>query len=179
MPYYRRAGVAGGTYFFTAVTHGRQAILTNDDVRAALRDAIDLVRKRQPFRIDGWVLLPDHMHTIWTLPEGDANFSERWRRIKRHIAVACPAYSRPELLTQRRIAKGQSSLWQNRFWEHLIRDEADLRSHLDYLHGNPLKHGLVQRVADWPWSSFHRYLRHGLYPEDWGGSVDVDLQVGE
>ncbi|MDG9923307.1 MULTISPECIES: transposase [unclassified Pseudomonas] len=179
MPYYRRAIVPGGTYFFTVVTYGRQAILTKDDVREALREAIDLVRGRQPFRIDGWVLLPDHMHTIWTLPEGDADFSDRWRLIKRHVAAACPSYHRPELLSGRRRAKNQSSLWQNRFWEHLIRDEADLRSHLDYLHGNPLKHGLVQRVADWPWSSFHRYVRRGTYPADWGGSKGSDIPGGE
>jgi len=111
------------------------------------------VRGRLPFRIDGWVLLPDHLHTIRTLPEGDADFSRRWRLLQRHAALTCPTYSRPELLNQRRIAKGRSSLWQNRFWAHPIRDEADLRSHLD---GNPLKHGLVQRVANRRWSSFHR-----------------------
>ena len=179
MPYYRRATTPGGTYFFTVVTQGRQAILTSAEVRTALREAITLVRQTLPFRIDGWVLLPDHLHAIWTLPAGDADFSERWRRIKRHAAVTCPAYDRPDLQTARRIAKAQSSLWQNRFWEHLIRDETDLRNHLDYLHGNPLKHGLAQRVADWPWSSFHRYARQGLYPADWGGSADAGLQVGE
>lgn len=179
MPYYRRAAVPGGTYFFTVVTQGRQAILTHDDVRTALREAIDRVRARLPFRIDGWVLLPDHMHAIWTLPDGDADFSNRWRLIKRHVAVACSAYHRPELLSERRMDKGQGSLWQNRFWEHLIRDETDLRNHLDYLHGNPLRHGLVERVVDWPWSSFHRYVREGIYPADWGGSADMDMPVGE
>lgn len=179
MPYYRRAAVPSGTYFFTVVTQDRQAILTRDDVRSALREAIEQVRERLPFCIDGWVLLPDHMHAIWTLPQDDADFSTRWRLIKRHISINCSANERPDLQTARRIAKGQSSLWQNRFWEHLIRDEADLRNHLDYLHGNPLKHGLVERVVDWPWSSFHRYVRQGMYPVNWGGSPSSELLVGE
>jgi putative transposase len=180
MPYYRRAAVPGGTYFFTVVTQDRQAILTRDDVRSALREAIELVREQMPFCIDGWVLLPDHMHAIWTLPAGDSDYSNRWRLIKRHVSVACAHLYCPQQPSGRRISKGQSSLWQSRFWEHLIRDEADLRNHLDYLHGNPLKHGLVQRVADWPWSSFHRYVRRGVYPASWGGSPGLDMQqVGE
>jgi putative transposase len=179
MPYYRRATYPGGTYFFTVVTAHRQPVLTNADICSALREGISLVRQTLPFRIDGWVLLPDHLHAIWTLPEGDADFSKRWRLIKRHVSVACPTYHRPVMLSEKRKAKGQSSIWQNRFWEHLIRDEADLRNHLDYLHGNPLKHGLVERVADWPWSSFHRHVRQGLYPANWGGSADAGLQVGE
>ncbi|MBB3104670.1 REP-associated tyrosine transposase [Azomonas macrocytogenes] len=167
---YRRATVPGGTYFFTVVTERRQPILNNADIRQALREAIVLVRETLPFRIDGWVLLPDHLHAMWTLPEGDADFSSRWQRIKRHVTHSCGAtYARPDYLTPRRIAKQCGTLWQHRFWEHLIRDEQDFRRHLDYLHGNPLKHGLVERVADWPWSSFHRWVRQGVYPNDWGG----------
>jgi putative transposase len=171
MPTYRRAYVPGGSYFFTVVTEQRQPVLTNADVRVALRDAISTVRETLPFRIDGWVLLPDHLHAIWTLPEADADFSSRWRLIKRHVTRTCGAgYARPELLTERRAAKQCGTFWQHRFWEHLLRDEHDFRQHLDYLHGNPLKHGLVEQVVDWPWSSFHRWVRHGLYPADWAGT---------
>ena len=124
-----------------------------------------------PFRIDGWVLLPDHLHAIWTLPDGDADFSNRWRLIKRHVTHVCsPDYRRPELLTQRRCAKQYGTLWQHRFWEHLIRDERDFRQHMDYLHANPVKHGLVNAAIDWQWSSFHRWVRHGVYLPDWAGS---------
>jgi putative transposase len=106
------------------------------------------------------VLLPDHLHCLWTLPDGDADFSRRWSVIKRLTTQACG-----------------SPIWQPRFWEHAIRDERDLHRHLDYVHGNPVKHGLVQRAADWPYSSFHRYLRNGAYPEDWydaGPDMDLD-----
>jgi putative transposase len=180
MPYYRRAAVPGGTYFFTVVTAHRQPILTHVDIRRALREGISLVRQTLPFRIDGWVLLPDHLHAIWTLPEGDADFSTRWQLIKRHVTRSCgPAYRRPEYLNKRLLSKGCGTLWQPRFWEHLIRDERDLHQHLDYLHGNPLKHGLVGHVKDWPWSSFHRCVRQGVYSQDRGGTADVKLNVGE
>lgn len=146
MSRYRRAAVPGASYFFTVVTERRQPILTDLAVRSALREAIVLVRQTLPFRIDGWVLLPDHLHAIWTLPEGDADFSNRWRLIKRHATRVCGSdYLRPELLTQRRSGKQYGTLWQHRFWEHLIRDERDFRQHMDYLHANPLKHGLVSR----------------------------------
>lgn len=170
MPAYRRAYVPGESYFFTVVTERRQPVLSHADVRMALRDAISIVRETLPFRIDGWVLLPDHLHAIWSLPEGDADFSSRWRLIKRHVTRTCGAvYARPDYLTERRTAKQCGTFWQHRFWEHLLRDERDFRQHLDYLHGNPLKHGLVERVVDWPWSSFHRWVRRGLYPANWAG----------
>lgn len=179
MSRYRRARVPGGTYFFTVVTERRQPILTHADVRQALREAIVLVRETLPFRIDGWVLLPDHLHAIWTLPEGDADFSTRWRLIKRHVTRTCgPAHACAGILTERRAMKHCGTLWQHRFWEHLIRDDRDFRHYLDYLHGNPLKHGLVERVADWPWSSFHRWARQGVYPADWAG-VGSDGLVAE
>ncbi len=169
MPHYQRCRIPGGCYFFTVVTHDRQPLLKQHDVRLALRQAIQRVRSQQPFRIDGWVLLPDHLHCIWTLPPGDADYSGRWRHIKSLVTQACGArYFRPEELSLRRAHKGQGTLWQQRFWEHGIRDESDLQRHLDYLHWNPVKHGLVSRVADWPWSSFHRQVRLGFYPPDWG-----------
>lgn len=181
MPDYRRATAPGSTYFFTLVTERRQPLLTQPDIRHALRTAIEAVRSTQPFRIDAWVLLPDHLHAIWTLPEGDADFSNRWRMIKRHVTHACgDQYKRADLMTRRRGGKGQGTLWQQRFWEHLIRDDHDFARHFDYLHGNPLKHGLVSRVQDWPWSSFHRWVGKGVYAADWGGDVRLgQLVVGE
>ncbi len=122
-----------------------------------------------------------HLHAIWRLPPGDADFSNRWRLIKRHVTHSCGSRcNRSNLLSHRRQTKGQGTLWQQRFWEHLIHDERDYARHFDYLHGNPLKHGLVARVGDWPWSSFHRWVKEGIYPVDWGGDASLDeLGVGE
>ena len=170
MSRYRRADVAGGSYFFTVVTERRQRILTEPAMRAALRESIETVRATRPFRIEAWVLLPDHLHAIWTLPEGDADFATRWRLIKAGVTRRCGAlYGQPQHLTARRAAKGCGTLWQHRYWEHLLRDERDFRQHMDYLHYNPVKHGLVQAVKDWPWSSFHLEVARGRYPEDWAG----------
>ena len=163
MARYRRARVAGGTYFFTVVTERRQRLLVLPEVRAALRAAIESVRMTRPFEINGWVLLPDHLHAIWILPPDDADFATRWRLIKSHVTRQCAFLFNPDLQTRNRATKHCGTLWQHRYWEHLLRDEADLRRHLDYLHGNPVKHGLVQRVADWPWSSIHRYVAQGGY----------------
>lgn len=169
MARYQRANVPGGTYFFTVVTERRQAILTDAPIRIALRNAIEQVRATRPFQIDAWVLLPDHLHTIWTLPEGDADFSTRWRLIKSRVTRLCgAAYFQAEYLNSYRASKQFGTLWQHRYWEHLLRDEADIRHHMDYLHWNPVKHGLVTRPADWPWSSFHRWVAKGVYAQDWG-----------
>lgn len=168
MPDYRRARVAGGTYFFTVNTLHRQRILTDADVRAALRHAIVQVRATMPFTIDAWVLLPDHLHCIWTLPAGDADFSTRWRVIKTLVTQHCRGrLERQALLTARRHRKQQSTLWQNRYWEHQIRDERDLVGHVNYIHYNPVKHGYTACAADWPYSSFHRYVKEGIYPVEW------------
>nr|WP_315472170.1 transposase [uncultured Undibacterium sp.] len=170
MSRYRRANIKGATYFFTVVTERRQSILTNEDVRDALRAAIVKVRASHPFEIDAWVLLPVHLHCIWTLPEGDADFSTRWRLIKREVTVAVGAnYFREEFQTERRAQKQQGTIWQQRFWEHLIRDDDDFAAHMDYLHFNPVKHGLVKTVNAWSWSSFHRLVNDGVYPSNWGG----------
>lgn len=164
MARYRRADARGGTYFFTVVTERRQRILTGPDIRAALRTAIETVRQRRPFRIDAWVLLPDHLHAIWTLPENDADFATRWRLIKTHVTRACgDRYFQDSLLTERRAAKRCGTLWQHRYWEHHIRDDEDFHRHVDYIHWNPVKHGLVARAADWPYSTFHRYAANGVY----------------
>ena len=170
MPNYRRANTPGGTYFFTVVTEHRQPIFTDDPVRTALRAAIDTTRCTHPFRIDAWALLPDHLHCIWTLPEGDANFGLRRAFIKRYVSGQCAAgMANTGPRSCSRTARGESGLWQRRFWEHEIRDEDDFQRHVDYIHWNPVKHGHVKEVAQWPYSTFHRYVRKGVYPADWGG----------
>lgn len=180
MPNYRRAKVTGGSYFFTVTTHRRQPLLTQDDVRRALREGIHNTRTRFPFTIDAWVLLPDHLHCIWTLPEGDADFSARWGMIKRHVSRQCAA--RDRYVNASRSRRREAGLWQRRFWEHQIRDEEDYRRHIDYIHWNPVKHGYVKHVRDWPYSTFHRFLSEDRYPLDWGGGetpLDTDDSFGE
>ncbi|WP_313518976.1 REP-associated tyrosine transposase [Pseudomonas sp.] len=175
MSSYRRAR-QGSLYFFTLVTEQRRPLLTDARCRAALRQAIKEVRRRYPFAIHAWVLLPDHLHCIWQLPAEDADFGRRWSIIKRRVSQALQP---PAPVYASRFARRERGLWQRRFWEHRIRDERDYRTHMDYLHGNPLKHGLVDSVIEWPWSSFHRLVREGVYPADWGGSADDDGAFGE
>lgn len=169
MPNYRRSRAPGAIYFFTLATLGRKPILTGDPVRPVLRHVIQQVRALFPFAIDGWVLLPDHMHCLWCLPQDDADFGKCWGLIKRMVTreLGC----RGDLVSLSRRARHEGNLWQRRFWEHQIRDETDYQRHLDYLHWNPVKHGYVQHVADWPYSSFHRYVREGVLPADWGGGA--------
>lgn len=171
MSSYRRARDAGACYFFTLVSHQRHAVLTDAPVRAALRHAIEKVRMSHPFIIEGWVLLPDHLHCLWRLPEGDAAYGLRWSMIKR---LTSQAVRLPGTISLSRSLRRESCLWQRRFREHRIRDEDDYRRHMDYLHFNPVKHGLVGRVADWPWSSFHRLVKKGVYPADWGSDARID-----
>ncbi len=174
MPNYRRANVAGGAYFFTLVTYRRQRFLCDDDVRAALRDGINKTRQQLPFEIDAWVLLPDHLHCIWQLPEGDADFAKRWAMIKRFVTKRCgPRLKREDWMSRSKTRRNESTLWQRRYWGHMIRDENDLNRHRDYIHFNPAKHGYVVRVVDWPYSTFHRYLKAGVYKNDWCGGEDV------
>jgi putative transposase len=171
MSRYRRANTTGATYFFTVVTYRRQKILCDPEVRTALRQSIEKVRQKRPFEIDAWVLLPDHLHCIWTLPEADANFSIRWAMIKRSVSLACAGgYKRPDWINASRRKHRESTFWQRRFWEHNIRDNNDFMRHLDYIHYNPVKHGLCDQVTDWPYSTFHRYVASGVYGSDWAGS---------
>lgn len=179
MSSYLRAYNAGGQYFFTVVSEGRRPILTQPDIRAALRAAIIAVRANYPFEISAWVLLPDHLHTVWQLPLNDADFSLRWNQIKRRVTHACEqTYHAPDLFNQRRQAKRYGTIWQHRFWEHAIRDERDFNQHMDYVHYNPVKHGLVQSVVDWPWSSFHRLVKQGVYTAGWGGADNNTIHGG-
>lgn len=180
MPEYRRADVKGGTYFFTVNTHHRRPILTEAPVRLALREGIQLARERFPFEIRAWVLLPDHLHCIWKLPDGDAEFAKRWGIIKRHVSIRCAEeFGHEAWLSPSRRKRSETGLWQRRYWEHCIRDEEDFIRHVAYLHWNPVKHGLVKQLADWPYSTFHRYVARGIYPADWGGNFEDSEKKGE
>lgn len=174
MPNYRRNRVPAGTYFFKANLLDRESRLLVDRVEA-LRAAVRQVRERRPFHIDAWVVLPDHMHCVWTLSPGDTDISSRWKAIKIAFAKSVP---KTESLSAVRVASGERGVWQRRFWEHTIRDDDDYAAHVDYVHINPFKHGHVRRVTDWPYSSFHRFVAAGIYPLDWVGEV-ADLPFGE
>lgn len=175
MPDYRRNRIPGGTYFFTVNLLDRRRRLLVEHVEA-LRAAVRNVRNRQPFHIDAWVVLPEHLHCLWTLPPGDADYSRRWKAIKTAFAKAV---QREESLSAVRRARHERGIWQRRFWEHTIRDERDYAAHMDYIHFNPVRHGWVERVVDWPYSSFHRLVRAGFYSLDWGGGDEAEGVFGE
>ena len=171
---YRRTFMPGGSFFFTVVTERRRPILASAEAVEVLRGAFRSVRKLRPFRIDAMVVMPEHLHCIWTLPPDDADFSVRWRLIKTWFTKHCPAELRlaPDCA---RTAKGEQALWQHRYWEHLLRDETDYTRHLDYIHYNPVKHGLVASPVDWPYSSLRSFIDRGSYPADWGqGEMDFE-----
>ena len=166
---YRRNFVAGGTYFFTVTLADRTSSTLVDHIEH-LRAAVRTVRQAHPFVIDAVVVLPDHLHLLMTLPEGDADFSNRLSLIKRRFTDAVTRAGVHVL----RHPNGECALWQRRFWEHTIRGESDFERHVDYIHFNPVKHALVTRVCDWPHSSFHDYVRRGVLPPDWGGDFGED-----
>jgi putative transposase len=180
MPNYRRNFIPGGTYFFTVVTHDRRPILTTELGRSILRNVLREEKQKRPFEVIAIVLLPDHLHTVWTLPSGDSDFSKRWARIKSN-------FSRHYLnhggidgeLSASRKRHLERAVWQRRYWEHTCRDEENLKRCVDYIHGNPVKHGLVAMVSDYPWSSFHRFVLHGEYEQGWGGGTDFPGKIGE
>ena len=173
MPNYRRAHIPAGTYFFTVKTFERQPVLTNERCLIALRQAIAEVRGMHCFETLAWVLLPDHLHTIWRMPENDADFSLRWSLIKQRVTRQSDDEVSDAALTRSRQKRHEGAFWQRRFWEHMIRDDTDLRHHVDYIHYNPVKHGYVTRVADWPYSTFHRYVRRGVHPTDWASAGEA------
>ncbi|EIW9478113.1 MULTISPECIES: REP-associated tyrosine transposase [Klebsiella] len=161
MSNYRRSYLPGGCWFFTVNLQNRHSDLLTRHIDH-LRAAIACAKRKRPFQINSWVVLPEHMHCIWTLPEGDSDYSGRWREIKKSFTRAL----------------AQSQIWQPRFWEHAIRNDEDYRRHMDYVYINPVKHRLVGRVSDWPYSTFHRDVRQGLYPEDWAGHI-AEMDAGE
>ncbi len=179
MPNYRRANTKGGTFFFTVVTYRRQRFLCDEHVCNALREGIRKTQSAYPFTIDAWVLLPDHLHCIWTLAPNDVNFSMRWAMIKRFVSKRCgSALFRDAWMTVSKRRRKESTIWQRRFWEHQIRDDRDYRNHMDYIHYNPVRHGLVSRVRDWRYSTFHRYVRKGVYTNNWSGGIMISSEEG-
>jgi putative transposase len=164
MPNYRRARIDGGTFLFTVTLADRSSDLLTHEIER-LRAAYRSVQNERPFRTIAVCVLPDHLHAIWRLPHADTDFARRWSLIKRGFSHGLAARPR----SPSKLAKREKGIWQRRSWEHAIRDDADLKRHVDYIHFNPVKHGLVSRVRDWPHSSFHRYVQRGDLPADWGG----------
>jgi putative transposase len=175
MPDYRRNRVPGGSYFFTVNLLNRRSNLLVERV-ADLRAAVRTVKSRNPFHIDAWVVLQDHMHAIWTLPDCDTDFSGRWREIKKAFTKSIPP---EEARSNTRSNRGERAVWQHRFWEHTIRDDRDYAAHMDYTHFDPVKHGLVSNPAAWPLSSFHNCVKRGPYPAAWAFSANDVEQAGE
>jgi putative transposase len=164
---YRRIWHPGGTYFFTInllQRKGNDLLVRHIE---SLREADREVRAGHPFKIHAWVILPEHMHCVMELPKGDADYATRLMLIKMGFSKSLP---KTEPRSAVRVSRRERGVWQRRYWEHLIRNEADYRAHLDYLHYNPVKHGWVKQVKDWPYSTFHRWVRQGVYPLDWAGS---------
>ena len=169
MTAYRRAWQPGGCYFFTVALLERQSALLTQHVDH-LRNCFRRVQSRHPFAMEAAVILPDHLHCIWTLPEQDAGFDLRWGLIKAAFSRGIPGN---EYRPGSRLRRGERGVWQRRFWEHLIRDERDLRNHVDYIHINPVKHGHAARAIDWPHSSIHRYVREGRCDPAWAAEPFV------
>lgn len=172
---YRRVRINGGTYFFTVnllECKGNDLLTRHIDL---LRQAVQQVKKQHPFKIHAWVVLPDHLHCLLELPAGDSNYALRWRLIKTLFSRSIPEN---EFRTQVRLRRRERGIWQRRFWEHVIRDQRDFNHHLDYIHYNPVKHGLVHRVADWPYSTFHYWVRCGVYDEHWGEGFVLGASIG-
>jgi putative transposase len=177
MSWYRRWRTPGGLYFFTVVTHQLRPILVCEPGRPLLREALDATVVERPFEIVAIVLLPDHLHTLWRLPPGDAGYSTRWRLIKSRFARSLlgAGYKEPPRCTSRK-RRAEHAIWQRRGWEHTIRDEDDWKQHLDDIHDNPAKHGLVPAPRQWPYSTFAKYVRLGEYDEDWGAEEPENLR---
>ena len=170
MSNYRRWYVAGGTYFFTLVAYRRRPLFREEIARQCLRNAIKTIQDQRPFELFAIVLLPDHLHCIWTLPPGDDKYPIRWKRIKEEFTINYLKVGGTDgPRSASRKAKGERGIWQRRYWEHTLKDEDDLKRCVDYIHWNPRKHKYVDRVRDWPWSSFHRFVKLGEYDPDWGG----------
>ena len=169
MSQYIRSYTKGATYFFTLVSYNRRNILCEADFLQAFKRSIKQVQQQYPFEIIAWVQLPDHLHCIWQMPLDDSDYSMRWSQIKRLTTQACPHYHLPtNELSHSMQKRNEKGIWQRRFFEHQIRNEEDFIKHMDYLHYNPIKHSLVEKVIDWQYSSFHRYIKAGVYSLDWG-----------
>jgi REP-associated tyrosine transposase len=176
MSRYRRLKIEGGAFFYTLTLAERGSDLLVRHVER-LRRAYAEAEKRRPFETLAICILPDHIHALWQLPEGDTDYAARWSLIKSGFSRGLPA---AKTRSASKIAKREKGIWQRRYWEHAIRDDADFERHVNYIHYNPVKHGLVTRVADWPYSSFHRYVAQGILPADWAGdSSELSGRFGE
>ncbi len=180
MSNYRRSLEAGGLYFFTVVTYKRRPFLTGDVARAILKEAFTEVLSERPFTMPACCLLPDHLHCIWRMPDGDCDYSTRWALIKRRFSQAYTAVDGPVPgQSASRRKERELGIWQRRFWEHRIRDERDYANHVHYIHYNPVKHGWVQRVEDWPFSTYHRFRQRGAYEAfDWSPFRNPEAMEG-
>ncbi len=171
---YRRAFLKGGTFFFTVVTYSRRPVFRHEASVGLLMQCLESVMETRPFRIDALVILPDHLHTIWTLPDDEFDFSTRWKLVKgtfTHRYSGREARHVPESM----LKKGEKGVWQRRFWEHAIRDQEDFNRHCDYIHYNPVKHGLANAPAEWKHSSFSTFVDRGTYASSWGVEEPVRL----
>jgi putative transposase len=180
---WRRAFCPGGTFFFTLATERRAPVFTTPRGRSILRTVTEGCRQRWPFEILAIVLLPDHLHALWRIPDGDSAYPRRWAWIKKEFTQQWLAEGgREQPISGSRSKEGRRGVLQRRYWEHMIRDETDHKRHVD-IHYNPVKHGHASCPAEWPWSSFHRYLRAGVYSSDWGCTRmtfdDIDASVRE
>jgi len=176
MTNYRRIYTPGATWFFTinlAERNNNALLIENID---QLRQAFRYVKQRRPFDINAAVVLPEHLHCVWTLPPNYSEYSIRWNLLKAHFSRSI---HKGEHVSVSRISKRERGIWQRRFWAHLITNERDFNQHIDYVHWNPVKHGWAKQAADWPYSSFHRYVKLGIYPLDWGGAEEFNFDVGE
>ena len=179
MSEFRRRYFPGGSYFFTVVTQDRVPIFREPSSVRLLGEVMRTVRGKYPFQTIAVVVLPDHLHCVWSLPIGDTDYSGRWRWIKGAFTERwLSAVGRESTRSGSRERKGEHAVWQRRFWEHQVRDEIDLERHVDYVHYNPVKHGYADRPADWPWTSFCRHVRLGLYPQEWGTNEPPRPLVG-
>ena len=170
MPNYRRIYIKGGTYFFTLVTVNRKPLLKSPAHVNILKQAFVTTKDAHPFTMNAIVILPDHLHCIWTLPNDDDNFSKRWQQIKAEFT---------KQMRLNNFISTNESVWQPRFWEHLIKDENDLKNHIDYIHYNPVKHGLANSPKEWKHSTFRKYVRNGWYDENWGKSIPKNIETME
>jgi len=176
MSEYRRSYVPGGTFFFTVVTESRAPLFSNEICRSLLSNVMRQCFLRYPVQVIAIVLLPDHLHTLWTLPPEDDDFSKRWGWIKKEFTKVWLASGGKELKQNAsRLLERRRGVWQRRFWEHEIRDEEDLEAHFDYIHYNPVKHRLVKSPKEWPWSSFRRWVCAGHYSVDWAAVQQITL----
>ena len=174
MSNYKRIKSEGGTFFFTVVTYKRQPVFDIPECIKHLRSSIKETRRSYPFHIDAWALLPEHMHCIWTLPDKDCDYSRLWGLIKQGFTKRSRGLLPYNANSLSRTKHREASVWQRRFWEHEIRNEEDFNNHIDYIHYIPVKHGHVKRARDWPFSTFHRYAKQGIYPVDWAGDGVAD-----